>query len=218
MGKFPDWPSKQNHRLAKNLKFSFNKSCAGVFLKANMYSTYIWSVNSKPFNSKTVNTQKRRILTTFLRTEKNSGRLFTKYKEGMAEDIGMGGWMKTSPNTELPRCFTRPVHICICFLMFSDLHTFGLSCSCDIKFSIMFGRIACWLLVLCKTTQFTQLHLAYIPANSVAPHMTSPVTSNFSQQLAYEEVLPLGLCTAYHEELFMTLSTKDPPISTGTLS
>ena len=77
------------HRLCDDLKQSFNKSGKGLFMKAHMYSTYVWSVGTKPFLTKAVTPQKRRILNVFRAIETKHGRLFRKYSEGIAEDVNM---------------------------------------------------------------------------------------------------------------------------------
>ena len=76
------------HRLCNDIKHALRHSGAGIFYKAHMYSTYLWSVGNKPYNTKAVTPQKRRILNVFLATEKQS-KLFRKYCEKIAEDMGM---------------------------------------------------------------------------------------------------------------------------------
>ena len=57
-------------------------------LKTLIYTTYLWTLNEKPFNSKQIRVLKRRILESFLREETPSGRYFQKYGEQIVEGLG----------------------------------------------------------------------------------------------------------------------------------
>ena len=48
------------HRIIRDIKLAYTHVCNGVFLKSQVYSSHIWSMNIRPFNSRTVGVQKRR--------------------------------------------------------------------------------------------------------------------------------------------------------------
>jgi hypothetical protein len=57
------------HRIVRDVKLSFQRAAGGVFLKAQVYSSYVWGVNHKPFGSGRFGDNKRRLLNVFLQTE-----------------------------------------------------------------------------------------------------------------------------------------------------
>ena len=77
------------HRVIRDIKLSFQHSCNGIFLKSQLYSSYIWGVNFKPFGTGRFGDQKRRILNVFLATETPSRPFFAKYRWLIARDFSM---------------------------------------------------------------------------------------------------------------------------------
>ena len=78
------------HRLIRDLKFSLGHAAGGVFLKAQFYSSHIWSINQRPFRSGIFQSQKRRLLDVFLRTCTVDHPIFRdKYGWRIARDFGM---------------------------------------------------------------------------------------------------------------------------------
>lgn len=77
------------HRIIRDLKLSYVHCCNGCFQKAQLYSSYLWSLNYKPFGSGGCSSLKNRLLTTFLATESEESEIFLKYAERIAQDFGM---------------------------------------------------------------------------------------------------------------------------------
>ena len=77
------------HRIIRDIKLAYTHVCNGVFLKSQVYSSHIWSMNIRPFNSRTVGVQKRRALNIFMQTETARGKYFAKYGERIASSLGM---------------------------------------------------------------------------------------------------------------------------------
>ena len=78
------------HRIVRDVKLAFAHAAGGVFLKAQLYTSYLWSVNRKPFSSGAFGTQKKWMLEIFLEThDRGSSPLWQKYGWRIAEDLGM---------------------------------------------------------------------------------------------------------------------------------
>ena len=54
------------HRLVRDMKLSFKYAAKGLFLKTQLFTSFIWSLNYKPFNSGAFFTKKQRLLDVFL--------------------------------------------------------------------------------------------------------------------------------------------------------
>ena len=61
----------------------------GLFLKAQLYSSYIWGFNYRPFGTGLFGDHKRRLLNVFLAVETPDGTCFTKYGPVIARDMGL---------------------------------------------------------------------------------------------------------------------------------
>ena len=77
------------HRIIRDIKLSISHCCSGVFQKAMLYSSYLWSLNYKPFGSGGFSSLKNRLLTTFLATETCESLIFQKYSSLIAQDSQM---------------------------------------------------------------------------------------------------------------------------------
>ena len=77
------------HRIIRDIKLSISHCCSGVFQKAMLYSSYLWSLNYKPFGSGGFSSLKNRLLATFLATETCESQIFQKYTSLIAEDFEM---------------------------------------------------------------------------------------------------------------------------------
>ncbi len=77
------------HRIIRDVKLALEHACEGIFLKAQVFSTYIWSVNAKPFGTGAFGTQKKWLLDTFLAMHDCDSDVFKKYACKIAEDFGM---------------------------------------------------------------------------------------------------------------------------------
>jgi hypothetical protein len=77
------------HRIIRDIKLSISHCCSGVFQKAMLYSSYLWSLNYKPFGSGGFSSLKNRLLSTFLASQSCEMPLFHKYCCLIAEDFGM---------------------------------------------------------------------------------------------------------------------------------
>ena len=76
------------HRVVRDQKLSFTHAADGIFHKAQLYSSYLWAANKRPYGTGLVGEQKRRLLTVFLACESPDGPYFQKYGQRIAEDFG----------------------------------------------------------------------------------------------------------------------------------
>ena len=70
------------HRIVRDLKLSIEHCCGGIFLKTQLYTSYIWSVNYKPLPALgNYGTVKKCILDSFLSPARHTIKsdLFRKY-------------------------------------------------------------------------------------------------------------------------------------------
>ncbi len=77
------------HRIIRDVRLSTTHCCDGVFLKAQVFSTYLWCVNQKPFGTGTFLTQKHNLLNVFIATKGIGSPVFLKYVDRIARDLGM---------------------------------------------------------------------------------------------------------------------------------
>ena len=77
------------HRVVRDCKLSFQHAGGGVFLKAQLYSSYLWSVNKRPFGTGAFGEQKRRLMCVFLAVQSRDSPLWRKYGARIADDLGM---------------------------------------------------------------------------------------------------------------------------------
>jgi hypothetical protein len=75
------------HRCIRDLKLTLQNSCGGVFLKAQLYTSYLWGVNYKPFGTGLFGTQKTQALNTFVATETADSTIFRKHMDRIARDV-----------------------------------------------------------------------------------------------------------------------------------
>jgi hypothetical protein len=75
------------HREIRDWRLSYKDACEGVFLKAMIYSNYIWGLNNKPQGTRTYSVVKKRVLNVFMAVENCQGSLFQKYGEQIAEEL-----------------------------------------------------------------------------------------------------------------------------------
>ena len=107
------------HRIVRDIKGALNSACGGIFLKAQIYSSHVWTLNMKPFGSKTCGTMKRRIMSSFLMCENYEGALFNKYCGRIGSVLGLpcntpdqkkavwealSNFRSKDQGSELPRC------------------------------------------------------------------------------------------------------------------
>ena len=57
------------HRVVRDLKLALKRAAGGVFLKCQLFTSVIFGLNYKPFNSGQFYDQKRRLLDVFLTCE-----------------------------------------------------------------------------------------------------------------------------------------------------
>jgi hypothetical protein len=77
------------HRIVRDVKLAFAHACGGVFQKAHLYTSYLWSVNRKPYGTGAFGTQKKWLLELFLATNDRHGEAFSKYGHKIASDFCM---------------------------------------------------------------------------------------------------------------------------------
>lgn len=77
------------HRCVRDIKLSITHACHGLFLKAQLYTGHIWSMNFKPFGTGLLSTKKKEALEYFLETTQEDSPVFMKYGPLIARDHGM---------------------------------------------------------------------------------------------------------------------------------
>ncbi len=77
------------HRLIRDVKLSLKHAAGGVFLKAQVFTSFIWGLNYKPYGSGAWWEEKRRMLDVFLTTETSSSPAFQMHAPAIAAGFGM---------------------------------------------------------------------------------------------------------------------------------
>ena len=77
------------HRVVRDVKLALTHSHGGIFLKALLYSSYLWSVNRKPFGTGCFGTQKTWLMNVFFAVHDRDSDLWRKYGWKIARDHGM---------------------------------------------------------------------------------------------------------------------------------
>lgn len=73
----------------RDIKLALKHQGRGTFLKAQLFSSYIFGLNYKPFGTGAFSEQKQRLLNVFLATESAQSPVFLKHVASIAEDLGM---------------------------------------------------------------------------------------------------------------------------------
>ena len=82
------------HRAVNDVKASLTKACRGVFLQAQLHSSYLWSLAYRPFGSGAYQEHKSRLLEVMLKTESPATcTLFQSVWQDIRLDLGL------DPNT-----------------------------------------------------------------------------------------------------------------------
>ena len=78
------------HRIIRDIKQSLTHACGGVFLKAQVFSSFLWCVHSRPFGTGQFHTLLQRGLNIFLynNPDRHSAR-FQKYVHQIGRELGM---------------------------------------------------------------------------------------------------------------------------------
>jgi hypothetical protein len=77
------------HRVIRDVKGAMTQCMGGIFMKAQLFSSYIYGLNYRPFGSGAFWQTKRLLANTFLQTHDYQSALFQKYAERIARDLGM---------------------------------------------------------------------------------------------------------------------------------
>lgn len=77
------------HRVIRDIKLSLKHCCSGVFLKTQLFSSYIYGLNYKPFGAGGFSQLKNRLLVVFLATEDVHSDIWLKYCHKIASDFQM---------------------------------------------------------------------------------------------------------------------------------
>jgi len=77
------------HRLIRDIKGPIGKSCGGVFLKSQVYSSYVWNLGQKPFGSGFWGTVLERALDVFAHCNTIDSARFQKYLPQLATEFSM---------------------------------------------------------------------------------------------------------------------------------
>ena len=93
---FSEWMQKlivfkweKIHRLIRDIKGPIGKSCGGVFLKSQVYSSYVWNLGQKPFGSGFWGTVLERALDVFAHCNTIDSPRFQKYLPQLATEFSM---------------------------------------------------------------------------------------------------------------------------------
>ena len=77
------------HRVVRDIKLSMARA-SGLFLKAQLFTAFLWSLNYKPYGTGVHGTKKKEALDYFLSRLHEDSAVFLKYGPRIAEDNGMG--------------------------------------------------------------------------------------------------------------------------------
>ena len=77
------------HRLIRDLKGAENHCCKKIFVKVKLWTSYLWSINKRPFGSGAHATQKAQWLGLFEMQCNIRSRVFLKYLPSIARQWGM---------------------------------------------------------------------------------------------------------------------------------
>ncbi len=77
------------HRCVRDIRLSLERVARGLFLKAQLYTSYLWGVNYKPYGTGLFGTQKKEALDAFLAEQSTDGAPWHKYGERIAHDAGL---------------------------------------------------------------------------------------------------------------------------------
>ena len=84
------WPRYcRIHRIIRDIRLALQHVHAGVFLKAQLVTSFIWGLNTKPYGSGLFTDSKERLLNVFLETRSSSHKVFIKYAQLIAQDFDM---------------------------------------------------------------------------------------------------------------------------------
>ena len=73
------------HRCIRDLKLSLTHCCRGLFMKTQLYTSFLWGLHYKPSGTGSFGTQKKHVLNVFLATEDYMSTVFEKYGERIAQ-------------------------------------------------------------------------------------------------------------------------------------
>lgn len=76
------------HRCVRDIRLALTHSESGLFLKTQLFTSYLWGVNFKPFGTGEFGSQKRFILNAFMATESPHSDVFQKYGERISRALG----------------------------------------------------------------------------------------------------------------------------------
>jgi len=77
------------HRLIRDIKGAESECCRKIFIKAKLWSTYLWSLNKRPFGTGQNATTKKRWMELFKYTYDIHSPIFTKYVARIGTAWGM---------------------------------------------------------------------------------------------------------------------------------
>ena len=77
------------HRCVRDVKMSLQHASGGIFMKCQIYTTYIFGLNLRPFGSGSFGDQKKRLIKIFKALNTPDGELFMKHGHLIAHDLSM---------------------------------------------------------------------------------------------------------------------------------
>ena len=77
------------HRVIRDIKLALQHAASGCYLRAQLFTSHLFSLNYKPFGTGGFYRKKQRLLELFLAQESIASPLFLKYWERIAADFGV---------------------------------------------------------------------------------------------------------------------------------
>ena len=88
------------HRCVRDIRLALTHSESGLFLKTQLFTSYLWGVNFKPFGTGEFGSQKKFILDALMATESPHSSVFQKYGERISSTLG---YFLEQTNRDRPR-------------------------------------------------------------------------------------------------------------------
>ena len=77
------------HRVVRDMKLSLTHCLKGVFMKAQLFTAYIWGLNYRPYGTGAFFQTKRMMVNSFIEAVDETGAVFLKYAPRIAKDLGL---------------------------------------------------------------------------------------------------------------------------------
>ena len=77
------------HRVVRDMKLALTHCLRGIFMKAQLFTAYIWGLNYRPFGTGAFYQTKRMMVNAFDRISDEHSPIFLKYAARIAKDLGL---------------------------------------------------------------------------------------------------------------------------------